>query len=598
MTIQRRIATLVIGLVAGFVATSVLILFMVVGRYWLGVTPPPEAIPDRIAPTLDIHTFFDLFGKYGGYNGLKKFGIKSGIAGVVGAGMVFSLVYPLIAESRWARRMGSWRFGVSRAGVLVVLAVTLVLWLASMIFLWPVLMTSFIGLPPMYARLVMAGWYLITYVVGYGAVLVATYHLLAPRGAYSRTADAETVPAAPTAWQAVERGAGSTMARVAGTPSATEPVAATAKPDDAIQPTPTAAPRRLEPVGQPVARRAVLAAILGAILAVPSFALIRRLYDRAAFSYDGFIPNIQKAYLDPDVAGITPAGQFYSVTKNVVDPVVNHGLYRLQIFGNVNDPALYSLDDLRAMASTDQETTLECISNSIGYGLISNAKWTGVPLATLLNKAGVQSGAREVFVTGADSYADSFEIQKALDPTTMIVWGMNGAELPQRHGGPVRLIVPGRFGEKNVKWITGVEVVDHDARGFYEQQGWGPNFSPYTRSDIYAPLRHLNGTTFADTFPVGQPVTIRGRAFAGDRGISTVEFSSDGGQTWKPVQIDYPGTRLTWTLWSYQWTPSRAGDYTLVSRAVDGTGDPEIPDAQGTVPQGAHGYDKVKATVK
>jgi DMSO/TMAO reductase YedYZ molybdopterin-dependent catalytic subunit len=120
---------------------------------------------------------------------------------------------------------------------------------------------------------------------------------------------------------------------------------------------------------------------------------------------------------------------------------------------------------------------------------------------------------------------------------------MNGEPLPRRHGFPARIVVPGLYGEKNVKWLTGIEVVDHDAKGFYEQQGWGPNFEIPTRSDFFAPkVDEVRGAfRFGEPFRVGQPVRLRGRAFAGARGVAGVEFSADDGQTWSEARIDYPG---------------------------------------------------------
>jgi hypothetical protein len=146
--------------------------------------------------------------------------------------------------------------------------------------------------------------------------------------------------------------------------------------------------------------------------------------------------------------------------------------------------------------------------------------------------------------------------------------------------------------------VTRIEVVDYDAKGFYEQQGWGPSFVIPTRSDIFAPRWvRRRGDNFVEPFAAGQMAVIRGRAFAGDRGIQRVEFSPDDGETWRPVRIDYPGTTLTWTFWSADWLPEAPGEYTLLSRAVDGAGDPQPSETRGIVPQGATGYHRVVATV-
>jgi hypothetical protein len=147
--------------------------------------------------------------------------------------------------------------------------------------------------------------------------------------------------------------------------------------------------------------------------------------------------------------------------------------------------------------------------------------------------------------------------------------------------------------------VTGIEVVDHDAKGFYEQQGWGPNFEIPTRSDIFAPRwSRGGGDVFAEPFPLGRPATIRGRAFAGARGVAAVEYSTDDGATWRPARIDYPGTDLTWSFWSFEWRPETAGETVLLTRATDGTGAVQSPERRGIIPQGATGYHRVLARVE
>ena len=347
------------------------------------------------------------------------------------------------------------------------------------------------------------------------------------------------------------------------------------------------------PVGEPVGRRAVMAGVGGLALAAGSGALMRDLNGRATFSYDGL------AYSGPGVEPIAPNDKFYTVTKNVIDPNVNPGIWRLEIGGLVEEPRSYSFEELMSLVSVEQESTLMCISNRIGAGLMSNAVWQGVRLRDLLEAARPIDGALEVFLNGADAYTDSFAFDKAMDPTTLVAFAMNGEPLPQRHGYPARVVVPGLYGEKNVKWVTRIEVVDYDAKGFYEQQGWGPNFVIPTRSDIFGPrwVRRRRDD-FVEPFAAGQRATIRGRAFAGDRGVQKVEFSDDDGETWRGVRIDYPGTDLTWTFWSADWLPTEPGEYTLVSRATDGTGRPQPSESRGIVPEGATGYHRVVATVR
>ena len=125
-----------------------------------------------------------------------------------------------------------------------------------------------------------------------------------------------------------------------------------------------------------------------------------------------------------------------------------------------------------------------CISNYLGGGLMSNAIWTGLPLRDAVLAAGPRSGATRVVLRGADGYTDTYSLEKALEPTTFVAYGMNGAPLPVRHGYPVRILTPGLFGEKSIKWVTRIELVDHDVKGFYEQQGWGPSFRRSDSDDL------------------------------------------------------------------------------------------------------------------
>ncbi len=530
----RWLAVAATGLLCGVVAALLMILLMTGARTWLGISPPPEALPDRFAPTIPIPTFFSLFDRFGGYNGLKRFGITSGLTGLFTVGAVVGVLYALIVESRRSRESGRWQEGVSRLAASFIIAAALVLWVVSLALLWPVLDANYRGAPPGVARLASGAALLIEY-LAFAAVVILIYRWLAPRPAL-----------------------------------AARPV----------------------PVAEPVGRRAVVAGAAGLAFAAGSAALIRNLNERATFSYDGL------AYSGPGVEPIAPNDKFYTVTKNVVDPNVDVGIWRLEIGGLVEESKSYSFEDLMNLTSLEQESTLMCISNRIGAGLMSNAVWQGIPLRDLLAASRPLDGALEVFLSGADAYTDSFAFDKAMNPTTIVAFAMNGEPLPQRHGYPARVVVPGLYGEKNVKWVTRIEVVDYDAKGFYEQQGWGPNFVIPTRSDIFGPRWvRRRGDSFVEPFAAGQMAIIRGRAFAGDRGIQKVEFSADDGETWRGVRIDYPGTNLTWTFWSADWLPEEPGEYTLVSRAIDGTGAPQPSETRGIVPQGATGYHRVVATV-
>lgn len=538
---HRIVPNLVLGVVAGLLAAMVTALAMAASRYWLGISPPPEAVPDRIAPLLSIDTFFSLFGEYGGYSGLKKFGILSGIRALAGVGAVVGLGFALLMESRWARRSRRRWLGIPRVAWGAMAGAVLVVWIGFVIFLWPVLPANYRGVPYTQARALtifaLLAWYAL-----FAVTLMLVYRACTARRVPGRRPGGADVLASPAA--------------VLG-------------------------------------RRGLLAVAAGAVLAVPFYRLMERMYDRATFSYDG------TPYSGADIEPITPTDQFYSVTKNVVDPDVDRDRWRLEIRGAIDRDITLAFDDLDDFEHIEQESTLMCISNRIGAGLFSNANWEGVRLRDVLMAAGVHDDAFEIKLTGADAYVDTFGMDYALDENTLLAYRINGQPLPRIHGYPVRVVVPGLFGEKNIKWVTRIDVVTENEEGFYELQGWGPSFVPPTRSDIFRPRTQGAGqsASFREPIRAGSIVDLRGRAFAADRGIQSVDVTTDDGETWRPATIYYPGTDLTWSLWRYTWVPLEPGEYRLYSRAVDGNGDPQPPEPRGIIPQGAQGYNIVTATV-
>lgn len=333
----------------------------------------------------------------------------------------------------------------------------------------------------------------------------------------------------------------------------------------------------------PIGRRALILGGLGVIAAGGAYGLLRKLTKVATFSYDGL------QYKGEVVQGITPNEQFYCVTKNVIDPVVRESFWRLEVTGLVETRQRYKLERLKSLPAVTQETTLMCISNGLDAGLMSNALWKGVPMRTLLNAAKPLPGATKVKLHGVDNYTDTIPLEKALDPATLVVYEMNGEVLPQRHGFPARVIVPGYFGEKNVKWITRIEVANAEAKGFYEAQGWGPDFTVPIRSRIDVPSAE-SWFKLSDQ-PSG--ISVKGVAFGGDKGVSRVELTADDGKTWTDATLDYPGTRLSWALWSFRWLPTAPGEYVLFARATNADGQVQEWDPNRQFKSGTSGFHKI-----
>lgn len=286
---------------------------------------------------------------------------------------------------------------------------------------------------------------------------------------------------------------------------------------------------------------------------------------------------------------ITPASDFYVVSKNLLDPTVSRETWRLRIGGLVRQPFELNLAALRSQGAVEQMQTLECISNPVGGGLIGNAEWKGVRLADLLSRAGVQPGVVDIKLTCADGYTESIPLEKAMEPAVVLAYEMNGAPLTDKHGGPARLLVPNIFGMKNVKWLRSIEAVPEDYRGYWQQQGWSDTALVQTMSQVRVP----SGGTVASA----QQTLVGGIAFAGARGISRVEWSADGGRSWQDARLDPEISPLSWRFWRAGWTPPSPGEATLMVRATDGTGRRQDARYTDTLPDGATGYHAVKVQV-
>ena len=288
---------------------------------------------------------------------------------------------------------------------------------------------------------------------------------------------------------------------------------------------------------------------------------------------------------------ITSNNDFYVVSKNFLsDPTVNGSTWKLSVDGSVTQPYTLTYDHLMQLPMKKQYESLMCISNDVGGTYMSNALWEGIPLVDLLHKAGaIKPGATKVVLHAADSYTDSIHLAKALEPTTMVAVRMNGVPLPQGHGYPARLLVPGIYGMKHVKWITEIEVVNVDYQGYWQQNGWSDSAEIKMTSRIDTPK---SGTQLT----ANRPTYIAGVAFSGNKGISMVEVSLDEGRSWQRATLQRPFSDLTWVLWQLPWTP-QSGSYTLLVRAIDLQGNVQDPHQAPPLPNGSSGYHAVSVNV-
>ena len=337
------------------------------------------------------------------------------------------------------------------------------------------------------------------------------------------------------------------------TPVPPTPVPPTAVPPTPVPPTPTApppAPAQVGPFPTPQEARKLVRDKDGALT--------------AATRAKGELPSL-----------VTPTAAHYVVSKNAVaDPVLDANSWRLILDGEVNRPVQLDYNILRRLPSVEVHKTLECISNFtaqchlafFGCDLISTARWRGARLRDVLQLAGgLKPGVVSLEVRSADEYSSSIPPELALDPDSLLVYEMNGQILPRVHGYPARLLVPGRYGMKNAKWVVGIRGHRQEHVDWYGQRGWSKTGFVRTMSRIDVPAEGVQ-------LPAGRH-RIAGIAYAGDRGVAGVEFSSDDSQTWHPtIFLDPPLGRDTWIRWQAEFDIAAGQTLTLTSRAIDGTG--------------------------
>ena len=309
------------------------------------------------------------------------------------------------------------------------------------------------------------------------------------------------------------------------------------------------------------------------------------------------LPDWYKAVFNPPESGlkgvspaVTPTQFFYVVSKNFVDPSVDGNGWSLSVSGFVDKPLRMSLADLYAMPAVTQYVTLECISNNVGGDLMSTGSFSGVSLRDLIASASPRSNGTWAAFRAVDGYAESLPmslIQGA--PEILVAHSLGGQPLPQLHGFPARILIPGHYGMKGPKWLQTIELVDHESGGYWEQQGWDHNAVVKTTARFDVPGD-------GDIVKLGV-ISLDGVAFAGTRGISKVDYSADGGRTWTPAQMSAPLSPYTWVLWHADWSPGVEGSYELKVRATDAGGTVQEAKTAPSYPSGASGYHTIRVNV-
>lgn len=297
----------------------------------------------------------------------------------------------------------------------------------------------------------------------------------------------------------------------------------------------------------------------------------------------------------PDIPGLSPevtsAQDHYVVDIDLVTPSVEVSDWVLEVTGEVYSPIQLTFEELQQRFPIVEEySTLSCVSNEVGGGLVGNSAWGGVRLADVLDVAGVREGAVDVIFHATDGYSDSISLETAREPHVILAVSQNGRPLLQEHGFPCRVRVPSIYGMKNVKWLERIEVVDSDYQGYWQMRGWSDEAVVKTESRI-------DVAGVEQDARIGEETWIAGVAWAGERGISKVEVTVDRGKTWNEAMLKEAIGPLTWRLWAYRWTPQTGGNVTVTCRATDGNGDSQTAKSTDPHPDGASGYHSLDVNV-
>ncbi len=292
---------------------------------------------------------------------------------------------------------------------------------------------------------------------------------------------------------------------------------------------------------------------------------------------------------------VTPASSFYLIDTALTSPRVSKESWTLSVGGAVDNPFEMSYKDLLGMSTRESDITLSCVSNPVGGGLVSNGRWTGVLLSDVLAEAGVGRekigrASEQLVGRSVDGWTSGFKTELALDGReALVAFGLNGSELPIKHGYPVRLVIPGIYGYVSAtKWLTEIELTDWDFDAYWIQRTWAKEGPVKTQSRI-------DTVGDGDTAQPGR-LPVGGVAWAPHRGISKVEVSTDGGETWNKARLASQLDLDTWRQYVYDWD-AKPGTHTLQVRATDGKGTTQTSAKAPPHPSGASGYHTISVTV-
>jgi DMSO/TMAO reductase YedYZ molybdopterin-dependent catalytic subunit len=289
----------------------------------------------------------------------------------------------------------------------------------------------------------------------------------------------------------------------------------------------------------------------------------RRSLDTAGSDLPGLVSSIE---------------EFYNVDIAELDPDVPAEEWSLTVTGDVETELMVTYDEVIERDIENRLVTLRCVGEQLNGKKLDTAIWTGTPIRPLLESADPDGECDCAMLRGEDGYYVQFPIDVLAEG--FLAWGMNGKELPTAHGHPVRVLIPGHWGETNVKWLTEIEMLEREADGYWEERGWQGTGPVKTVAKLWD-----EGITELDD---GR-VELAGHAYAGTRGIDSVEVSIDGGDTWNEAELSEPlPDEDVWRQWRYRFEPS--GSHEAVVRATDGEGTQQIREESDPSPTGSSGW--------
>ena len=323
-------------------------------------------------------------------------------------------------------------------------------------------------------------------------------------------------------------------------------------------------------------------------------------------------PLLETPFAVYDKGVFTPNDQFFVRWHWAVIPTrINVDGFRLNVHGHVNKLLSLTLKEVLKLPQAEVAAVNQCSGNSRGFfepriaggewdnGAMGNARWTGVRLRDVLDRAGVKAGAVQVRFNGLDEpvvsdgpdFVKSLSIDHARSAEVMIAYAMNGKPLPLLNGFPLRLVVPGWYATYWVKMLNDIEVLDSPDTNFWMKTAYtipdnpAADMKPGQTGVKMVPINRMNPRSFITNFetgamvPAGKPQLVRGIAFGGDAGVKRVDFSSDGGKTWHAAQLGKDEGKYSFRRWEARFTPAQRGSYTLMCRCTNTSGEVQPTEA-------------------